>query len=302
MKNLRRIIWNQILSRSKELAAAGFLAGGLFAISALSDQSPQKSETAFQPEAFSSCRLTSSLPYQDGEELTFKVGYSLSPMWVGAGELSLQMSEFDYHGRPAWHARADATTYRSFNRIYRVEDRYESWWDQASRQPLEFERDVNEGGFTFYRHYLHDANKGAVDTYFKRKEKEVRSRIMSLPPCSQDLLSAVYHLRSLDYRGMKTGDVIPMTLLVDAKTQQLQVRYLGREKLKTKLGTFDCLVLQPEVMAGDYFKDGEGLKVWLSNDENRLPLRAEAEILLGSLRAELKSFEGVAHPQDARVR
>ena len=79
-------------------------------------------------------------------------------------------------------------------------------------------------------------------------------------------------------------------------TKDQEIHFLGKEVLKTKFGKINTLVFRPMVQAGRVFKEQESLTIWVSDDQNKIPLRIKANLAVGSLRADLDAFKGLAHP------
>jgi hypothetical protein len=76
----------------------------------------------------------------------------------------------------------------------------------------------------------------------------------------------------------------------------MSIKFVGREKIKTRLGTFSCLMFRPYLLEGRVFKEKEGMTIWLTDDKNRIPIRAQADILVGSIKMDITSFSGLANP------
>jgi hypothetical protein len=72
--------------------------------------------------------------------------------------------------------------------------------------------------------------------------------------------------------------------------------FLGKEIVKTKFGKVKSLKFRPMVQTGRVFKKQESLTIWISDDENKIPLLIKADLAVGSLRADLDQFKGLAHP------
>ena len=73
------------------------------------------------------------------------------------------------------------------------------------------------------------------------------------------------------------------------------MKFLGRETIDTEFGKVKTLIFRPYVMAGRVFKEQESLTLWVSADENKIPLKIKADLAVGSLRADLEAFKGLKH-------
>jgi hypothetical protein len=110
------------------------------------------------------------------------------------------------------------------------------------------------------------------------------------------MLSALYYLRNQNLSNLKVGEEIILKLFFDEETYVFKLLFLGTEVLKTKFGNVNSLIFKPMVQAGRVFKEQESVTIWVSNDSNKIPLRIKASLAVGSLRADLDGFKGLAHP------
>jgi len=225
------------------------------------------------------------------ERLAFDVYYQWGLLWVNAGDLNLTLQQSPLPGDPNGphypHAVARAVTAGRVHRLFPVNDRYETWFEPGSVLPRHFIRDICEGKARFYWEYKFQQPNGSVWYKHWSKTRNQEGYIDGVNGCSLDLFSTLYHLRSIDWSQYRPGQRVPLDLIVDGKPLRISVEFLRRERIKTKLGYTDCLVLSPQLVTGEYFKTSDGLTLWLSDDQRRLPVRCEAKILVGALKADL---------------
>jgi hypothetical protein len=100
----------------------------------------------------------------------------------------------------------------------------------------------------------------------------------------------------MDIAELKVGNEVHVNMFFDDENYGFKLRYLGKEKIDTKFGKINALKFRPYVMAGRVFKEEESLTLWVSNDKNKVPLRIQADLAVGSLRADLDAFKGLKHP------
>jgi hypothetical protein len=230
---------------------------------------------------------TRNTAFGDGERLYFKVWYNMSRIWVGAGEVAFSVASEQMSGKRVYHIVGDGKTVKSYEWFYKVRDRYESWVDAATMQPVKFVRNVNEGGFKIYNNVMFNQNIGQAVT---------TSGIFQVPKCVQDVLSAIYYARNIDYNSYKVGAKIPFSMFLDDKVYNLYIRYLGKERIQTRYGTFNTIKISPLLIEGTIFKGGEKMAIWVSDDANHLPVRIDSPILVGSIKVDLMGFEKLRHP------
>ena len=173
------------------------------------------------------------------------------------------------------------------NGSYKVKDKYETYLDKETFAPDRFVRNVHEGSTKIYQ-----------DVSFNRKKEEAISnnKAYTISRCTQDVLSAIYFARNIDYNKFSPGDKIPFSMFLDDKMYSLYIKYLGKEQITTKMGTYNSIKIAPLLIEGTIFEGGEKMTIWVSDDQNHLPLRVESPILVGSIKVDLMEFEGLRNP------
>ena len=109
------------------------------------------------------------------------------------------------------------------------------------------------------------------------------------------MISSFYFLRTIETDTLEQGEEVTLDIFFDSKTFPFKLRFLGTEVLKTKFGKIKTLKFRPSVQAGRVFKENESVTIWVTADKNKIPLKLKASLAVGSLRAELKSFKGLAN-------
>lgn len=233
--------------------------------------------------------------YGDGEWFRFRIHYGL----ITAGYATLEVDQETFNGKIVYHVKGEGRTTGVTKLFFNVEDYYESYIDTEMDIPYRFIRKIDEGGHTkdIQIDFNHDTNKALV---FNRKHNEKET--LSFPKDAQDMVSAFYYLRNrLDVSNMQEGDVTEMNMFFDKENYKFRLKFLYRETLKTRFGKIPCMVFRPSVMAGRVFKEQESLTVWVSDDENRIPVRIKASLAVGNLKADLVEFKGLKHSFTLRV-
>jgi hypothetical protein len=224
--------------------------------------------------------------FKKGEKLEYLIHYG----FIDAGIATIEVKNENHklHGRDVLHVAGTGISKGAFDWFFKVRDYYNSYIDSEHAYPYVFNRDVNEGGYKFKQKYefLQDENK--VKTH-KDKVHDVPSGIL-------DMLSAYYFARTIDISKYKVGDVIVLQAFVDEEIEPLKIRYVGKETITTKSGKFRCLKFQPIVQKGRIFNDPEDLTVYITDDKNKVPVMAKANILVGSLKMQLINYEGLSYP------
>ncbi|GAB5563614.1 MAG: DUF3108 domain-containing protein [Winogradskyella sp.] len=232
--------------------------------------------------------------FQKGEWFKFRMSYS---GWFKAGEATLKVNEKNLNGKSVYHVVGKGKTTGAVNLFFKVRDRYESYFDKNTGSPYKFIRKIDEGGHTKDIEIDFDHKEGKAIVNNKKKKK---IDTFSTEKDVQDMVSMYYYLRnSIDVPSLKIGDEIQTNMFFDEENYGFKLKFLGRETVKIRLNgnrvKINALKFRPYVMAGRVFKEEESLTLWVSDDENKIPLKIHADLAVGSLRADLEAFKGLKY-------
>lgn len=237
------------------------------------------------------CGITNTA-FQQGEKITFKVFYSVIGLYVDAGTAYVNVSTERLNSHVTYHIVADGYSNPTYDWIFKVRDRYESYIDTHSLKPYKFVRNVDEGGYKKKENvsFDHDARVASTE----------KGQI-AIPSCVQDVISAVYYARNINYSKYKAGDKIPFSMFIDDEVYQLTIRFMGRETVKTKYGKFNAIKIKPMLIKGSIFEGGEKMNIWISDDANHIPLRVESPITVGSVKVDMMGFGNLRYPLTSKI-
>jgi len=263
-----------------------FMLAGLAWLTMSFGQARTTTSTSTGAKTYNQLRDLKYDAFKPGEKLTYVIHYG----WVNAGEAVVELKEStrDIAGRKVLMAVGKGRSLGAFNTFYKVDDHYETHFDAKGVFPYAFIRRVSEGGYNFSQDYVYNQYKGEVTTQKDQTHK--------VPASVQDMLSAFYYARTLDFANVKEGDVFTIETFFDDELWPLRMKYMGKETIKLRNGKFRCLKFQPVVQEGRVFKGNNDLNVWITDDGNRIPVLAQAKVLVGSIKMELSNYEGLSHP------
>ncbi|HEX2535375.1 MAG TPA: DUF3108 domain-containing protein [Chitinophagaceae bacterium] len=235
-------------------------------------------------DEFCGARNTATRP---GEQITYTVFYNVAGIYVNAGTATFTNTVERLNNRPVFHIVGDGKTNSSYDWIFKVRDRYESFIDTATMQPLKFIRNVSEGGYKKYESITFNTTANTAIT---------NSGVYKVPGCVQDVLSSVYYARNIDWSRYKAGDRIPFSMFLDNEVYNMYIRYLGKEEVKTKYGKFRAIKFKPLLIKGTIFEGGEKMTVWVTDDANHIPVRIESPIVVGTVKVDMMNYKNLRHP------
>lgn len=247
-----------------------------------------KKERTFQE----SCSIKNTA-FKAGEKVTLTVYYAVAGVYVNAGTATFTNTLETLNSKPVYHIVGEGRTNSSYDWIYKVRDRYETYVDTATMQPLKFIRDVNEGGYKKYQNVSFNKTANTAVT---------NDGVFKVPSCVQDVVSAVFYARNVDFSRLQPNDKIAFSMFLDNEVFNMYIRYLGKETIKTKYGKFRAIKFKPLLIKGTIFEGGEQMTVWVTDDNNRIPVRIESPISVGKVKIDMMNFENLRYPMEALIR
>ncbi|MDQ3048142.1 MAG: DUF3108 domain-containing protein [Bacteroidota bacterium] len=240
--------------------------------------------------------------FQAGEQFNYQIFYNWGAIWMNAGEASFSTKLTEMNGRSVYHFVGLGSTYPKYDWFYKVRDRYESYADTSTLRPLRFKREANEGGNHTFDDYVFNQKKNKVYTAERRNTKPTKLDSLSITSCTNDVMTAIFYARCLDFEKYKPNDTISITFVLDGKVYPSYIRYIGKETITTTLlGKVRCIKFRPKLIEGTLFKGGEGMTVWVTDDENKMPVYVETPIVVGSVKVQLSAFTGLRNPMNCLV-
>jgi hypothetical protein len=244
----------------------------------------------------------SNRSFYSGEKVTYKAYYNWHFIWLNAGGVSFTVKKQIYKGNAVYQLMSLGSTYSNYDFFYKVRDTFITYVDTLKLTPYLFQRRSNEGGSSVSETYRFDKGAKQISSVIKKDDEPVVKSTIPWQECTVDVLTMVYWARNIDFSKYKTDDKIPIRMVADGAISDLYIRYLGKETIDTKDGrTFRCLKFSPLLMEGTIFEAGEDMTVWVTDDDNRIPIIVEAKILIGSVKAMFESAVGLRFPIKAEI-
>jgi len=229
-----------------------------------------------------------------GEKLLYTLYYNWNFIWIPAGWLEFKIEEKgDYY-----FVEVIGKTHDSYNWFFEVDDHYSSVIRARNMMPLTFRRDIKEGDYNLVNEISFDYENEIINSSVRINQGELKEYSFKLDHCMHDLISLTYNLRTMDIDLLKKEEYVMTDLVFDEKVFHIPVRYLGEVKNKKikKLGKFDLLKVSPDLIEGHVFDTKNKMIIWVSNDENKIPVLIETPIKVGTIKAVLKSYENLKEP------
>lgn len=257
-------------------------------------------------------------PFQSGENMELTVHYK----WGFSSDIALISFTFnevkEANQAPYYHLKAYGSTFKFWDSFFKVRDVYESKFTVKGIKPLYFHRDINEGGYTAKNWYTWGTSSDDMRAIVDKTGKVRIDTIYNIGHQIYDIVTFFYKIRTLDYKELEAGKSFPFTVAIDRNLIDISVRMEKKENKKIEgLGTFKTIKLAIKVKprkidsntkeddsrfgigtnSNDELFDGEEkIFVWMSDDQNRLPLYFMSPVSIGSVNGRISKYKGVKYP------
>lgn len=224
--------------------------------------------------------------YKAGEWIKFRVHYGI----INGGYASMEVKETSTKKSTIQHVIGKGWSTGMLNWVFPVKDQYESFIDTETGFPVRAIRKVKEGSYTKNVELIFKKDSVLTIDHKRNKEKKAAAKEV------QDMIAAFYYLRNNVSDSLKIAEHVKINMFFDGKKFPFKLVKLGEENIKTKFGTIKCIKFRPLVQSGRIFKAKESLTIWITADKNKIPVRIQADLAVGSLKADIDQYKGLSHP------
>ena len=242
-------------------------------------------------------------PFKSGENARYGAYYNWHFLWVQSGEVEFSADTLKYKQQEAWHLKAVGKSLKSYDLLFSVRDTFETYSNYNTFKPIYSSRVMYHAKQNSVHQYWFDSASGKIDVQIKQDKKPDYRASLSAPGNTYDLLTTAYHFRKFDFNKLFVGQKVPYRMLIDRQVADLFFRYLGKENVRTRNGkVYRCHKVSVYLLQGDFFPEGEYMKIWFTDDKNHLPVQVETEILVGSVKALLLEPKSMKYPLTSQIK
>lgn len=256
----------------------------------------------FTTRVFAQC-LEENLTTDVGEVITYDAFYNWQFIWLNAAKIQFSARDTTINDEKLLKLQSIGVTIKSYDSFFCVRDTFISCVEKNTLNPRYFYENCYEGKDRTYNTLVYNNldRKLSGDLLILEKKTTSQKTIKNpWPECSFDVMTMVYKARNIDFSKYNVDDKIPISLLIDGDAYPLYLRYLGKEDVTTHAGrNFHCLKFSVLLVEGTVFSGGEDMVVWVTNDQNKVPVAVEAKILIGSVKAQVTDTQGLKYPLEA---
>ncbi|MDZ7607872.1 MAG: DUF3108 domain-containing protein [Cyclobacteriaceae bacterium] len=226
-----------------------------------------------------------------GEQIEYRVHYG----FINAGEAIMKTDKAIHtvNARPCYKVDVYGNTVGFFDMITHVRDNWGTYIDTSALVSQRFYQSIQEGKYLKKEVIQFDqlGHNAIVHRLNKHDSTLIKKDTIATLPHMQDLVSGYYYMRTFDFSKMNVDEIFTVSGFFDDTTYQIQVKFLGREKIKTKIGEVNSFVVSPIMPKNSFFRGKNPIRAWISDDKNRIPLKVKAELLIGALEIDIRSYK-----------
>lgn len=233
--------------------------------------------------------LTGAPPYKGGELLKYKLHYG----FITGGSATIELRQEKYENADVFHAIVVGKTTGLVDKIFKVKDIFESYFDMRTTMPYKAIRNVSEGNYKLLENAIFDRHANVV--------RSDRKGVVKVPNNCLDMISAFFYIRRIDFSNYKIGDMVYVDTYFDGLFP-FYIIYKGKETISTEVGEVKCLKFVPIVEPGRIFKENDDMTFWLSDDLNKLPVSVKFDMIVGSFKCDLIEYQNLKYDLKSKVK
>ena len=250
---------------------------------------------------FSQRSSTEKLPlvrnesFQRGEIIDFKMTYGF--FTVGKGSARIHPEYHKVNGRYCFKVDVTGKTVGMVDWVADVDDRFGAYIDTAALVPHQFYRKIREGRYRKdeWTNFDHQNQKIEVKT-MGRDGKMREPQYYEAPANVRDMIGGFLYLRIMDFSDLKVNDTVSVSGFFEDEFYKMNIIYRGKDTIKLKVGKVRALVFTPLMPKNKVFDGENSITAYFSDDKNRIPLKIDAKMFIGSAGVEVIGYSGLRNP------
>lgn len=228
-----------------------------------------------------------------GEKLTFTASYNMSGILTNLAEVTMETSAVKTSKATLLRLKCTAATYSKWDNFFKIRDLYESYVNPKTLTPYLYKRDINEGSYYKFMKYTFSHKTKTVKSQLKKKNNYEENKTVNINSGTKDIVSTIYYLRLFDFKNMTKNTKKTFTIIFDREEVKGQITYLGKETINTAIGSKTCYKLAIGSNQNDVLQGSNSNFLWLTADENKVPVYGKFKIPVGNGELKIKSATGL---------
>ncbi|MDQ3392608.1 MAG: DUF3108 domain-containing protein [Bacteroidota bacterium] len=231
--------------------------------------------------------------FSKGEHLEYKINFGY--FTVGKANMKVYEDTYTINNRPCYKMDVFGKTSGAVDWVAKINDNWGAYIDTAALLPHISYRNIQENNYRKQEIVRFDHLTNLVETKVMNNEtgEYKEPEYFQAPNNVRDMIAGYLYLRSVKFKKMRIGDTLKINAFFENTVYDFAIIYKGKEDIKTKVGTFRALKLVPIMPDNKLFSGENAITLWMSDDENRVPLKISANMVVGSVGCELVNYSGL---------
>lgn len=240
--------------------------------------------------------------FKRGEKLEFQVNFGFFA--IGEAEMVIDKNLYKINYRDCYKIDIYGRTSGMVDWVAKVDDHWGAYVDSLALVPHISYRNIKEGKYRKNEVVRFDHNVNLIETKVKDKKtgKFKEPKVYVAPSGIRDMMAGAMYMRTIDFSSMNNGDKFMIHGFFEDSFYDLELIYRGKEKVKTKAGKFNAIKFAPVIPDNELFDGEDSIVAWISDDENKIPLKIQAKMFIGNVSVELSKYQEVKHPVTSRIK
>ena len=245
------------------------------------------------------------LAFAHGEEAAFILNYEWGMIDSDVGSATVRLDSLTFNGQKAYRCTMHGMTTRMYDLVFKVREDFQSCFTRDGLIPLYFHRHSREGDYEAKNTYIYDrsSEEPAIKADLYTSKVGWSTKEIPLSPCTIDLPTLFYYARNMNFNVIEPGRKYPMTFAIDDEVFNVYFILHGRETVRVKgIGEVRTIKFGAKLLEGEVFKGEADMLIWVTDDNNRLPVYFEAPLLIGMAKGRLTSYKNLKYPFESLIK
>lgn len=230
---------------------------------------------------------------KSGEKFIYAASYNMSGLMTQLAQVTMETETVKTSKNTLLHLSCQLSTYSKWDSFFKIRDIYESYVNPLTLKPSLYKRDIFEGSYSKKEKYVFKNDGKTIASTVSKKNKPEIKKTISIGSSTQDIVSILYKLRTIDFSSLKTGQVTTFVVVFDEKEMAVSAKYMGKETVSAgNLGKKQCY----KISIGAKTKILKGTDkniIWLTADEAKVPALIKFSIPVGTGQITLTNATGI---------
>lgn len=227
------------------------------------------------------------------ERLVYAASYNMSGMMTHLAQVSMETETLKTTKKSFLHLSLVAETFSKWDKFFKIRDLYESFVDPITLRPSLYKRSIYEGGYTKTEKYVFGGNGKSIVSTARIKNRNETKTTLTVGATTQDAVSMVYKLRTVDFKNYKIGQIKTFIIVFDEKEYPVAVKFMGKETISAgNLGAKECYIVSIAANTKSLKGKDKNL-IWITADKNKIPVLIKFSIPVGTGQLKLSNASGI---------